>query len=332
MPTVPSSCVPVASHVSDPLSDPDYLASDDHSSGPTPDPDTDDCVLIPADVGNAVSQHSIESTPPQPIVRPRIELDTLVLHSPSSIVGTPFDPSPRFEYPFPAPGCTPQFGNDYDPMHTQGTMFSSSSHAAYPSVPPLAAPANASSITYGGAVPSKVKVDVRGFSPTHIKLNPRDPPVPPRLAKRRLHRNGAVDPAAASAPDALLARPRGESLSDLSDKLAQLAAEQPGLEDSAETGRAIQVPWSSAQNAKWKRNTLTLGESLRRSRTPDFEVFGLGSAPLKLDRATISLSLPFLLCPFLYATPTTAFRFGHIHASSVRRSRAAGQSESKSKA
>ncbi len=312
MPTVPSSCVPVASHVSDPLSDPDYLASDDHSSGPTPDPDTDDCVLIPADVGNAVSQvgsscthakqttriqhilqHSIESTPPQPIVRPRIELDTLVLHSPSSIVGTPFDPSPRFEYPFPAPGCTPQFGNDYDPMHTQGTMFSSSSHAAYPSVPPLAAPANASSITYGGAVPSKVKVDVRGFSPTHIKLNPRDPPVPPRLAKRRLHRNGAVDPAAASAPDALLARPRGESLSDLSDKLAQLAAEQPGLEDSAETGRAIQVPWSSAQNTKWKRNTLTLGESLRRSRTPEFEVFGYGGhragSPAPRSSAPISL-------------------------------------------
>ncbi|TFK94080.1 hypothetical protein K466DRAFT_572133 [Polyporus arcularius HHB13444] len=292
MPTVPSSCVPVASHVSDPLSAPDYLASDDHSSGPTPDPDTDDCVLIPADVGNAVSQHSIESTPPQPIVRPRIELDTLVLHSPSSIVGTPFDPSPRFEYPFPAPGCPPQLGNDYDPM-CQGSMFSSSSHAAYPSVPPLAAPVNVPSVIYGGAIPSKVKVDVRGFSPTHIKLNPRDPPVPPRLAKRRLHRNGAVDPAAASSPDALLARPRGESLSDLSDKLAQLAVERPGLDDSAESGRAIQVPWSSAQNAKWKRNTLTLGEPLRRSRTPDFEACGFGGhragSPAPRSAAPISL-------------------------------------------
>ncbi|KAI0714267.1 hypothetical protein C8T65DRAFT_738734 [Cerioporus squamosus] len=270
MPTVPStSCVPVDSRVSVPLSTPDLLAPEDNSSGPTPDPDTDDIVLLPADVGNVVSQDSIESTPPQPIIRPRIELSDLVLHSPSSIVGTPFDLSPRFEYPFPPPGCPPQVSyHDYDGMFSQSGMHSSPL-ATFPSVPPLSAPVNMPSVPYGGAIPAKVKSDARSFSPTHIKLNSRDPPVPPGLVKRRLHRNGAADPAAALAPDTPPGRPRGESLSDLAEKLEQLSVEGRKLEDNAEPPRVKHKSWSSAHTTKWKRNTLALGEASRRSRTPD---------------------------------------------------------------
>ena len=57
MPTVPSTRLSVDSLVSVPLADPDFLASDEPFTGPTPDPDTDDVVLVPVDDrGNAVSQ------------------------------------------------------------------------------------------------------------------------------------------------------------------------------------------------------------------------------------------------------------------------------------
>ncbi|RPD60032.1 hypothetical protein L226DRAFT_523080 [Lentinus tigrinus ALCF2SS1-7] len=249
MPTVPPTCVPVDPLVSVPLSNPDLLASDENIAGPTPDPDTDEIVLVPADVGNAVSHDSFESSPPQPILKPRLDLGTIVLHSPSSIVGTPFDPSPRFEYPFPTSGCSPHLHQHLDPAMSFSTILSS----------PL----------FGGAIPPKAKSDVRSFSPTHPKFHPRDPPVPPGLVKRRLRRDSMVDSPAASAPEAPQGQPRDDSLNSLS-KLERLNSDARARDRSADARQANQRSWSPARNTKWKRNSLALGEQpSRRSGTPD---------------------------------------------------------------
>ena len=109
-------------------------------------------------------------------IKPRLSLTSLSLHSPSSIVGTPFDVSPRFEYPFP-----PSDGNVEPEM------------PAVPSFMPFTSPfAMALSATFGppsipppSLPPSISRGEARSHSPTHPKLQPRDPPVPPTLAKKR---------------------------------------------------------------------------------------------------------------------------------------------------
>ena len=86
-------------------------------------------------------------------------LANIKLHSPSAIVGTPLDPSSRFEYPFPAPQL------EYEPyppvFHT-----SSAPHPSYfLSIGPSASPRQRQ-------------------SHVHPKHDVREVPIPPTLDKK----------------------------------------------------------------------------------------------------------------------------------------------------
>lgn len=100
-------------------------------------------------------------------MHPRMHLANLTLHSPSSIVGTPFDLSPRFEYPFPAGAVSePDFS------------LAAASYPAFPSA--LAAFSLLSSTSMPALPPTTARP-----APTHPKLRSCQPPVPPGLAKKR---------------------------------------------------------------------------------------------------------------------------------------------------
>ncbi|KZT07587.1 uncharacterized protein LAESUDRAFT_713319 [Laetiporus sulphureus 93-53] len=187
MPTVPSSCVPLAS-----LADegvrlvPAGLHLQEDTAGPTPDPDLDDLVLVPAESGNVVTSTHAPELPAAYgrkadaglSVKPRLSLGNLALHSPSSIIGTPFDLSPRFEYPFPTPPCEPEI-----PLSMSASLPNIRCSAAAFSMPFIGG-------AIGSGAPSfstlpRPRAGVRGFSPTRLKLRPREPPMPPTLAKKR---------------------------------------------------------------------------------------------------------------------------------------------------
>lgn len=104
-------------------------------------------------------------------LKPRLDLSDLSLHSPSSILGTPFDVSPRFEYPFPPSGS----GAEPDIPMSSFNLITSPFLAPFPSV---FLPTFPSSLPFS-------RPEARSQSPTHPKLQPRDPPVPPTLAKKR---------------------------------------------------------------------------------------------------------------------------------------------------
>lgn len=86
-------------------------------------------------------------------------LTHIKLHSPSTIVGTPLDPSSRFEYPFPSPQL------EYEPypsvFHTPHA-----SHASHPS-------------SFLGSSLSRQRQ-----SYVHPKHDVREVPIPPTLEKR----------------------------------------------------------------------------------------------------------------------------------------------------
>lgn len=168
-------------------------------------------------------QHSISLPPSQASAsastgKPRIDLGSLNLHSPSSIVGTPFDISPRFEYPFP-PASRP---SPYPPSIYDFDL-------GVPSFPGLAAHISALPLIPKAVPmpplavhPGNARGETRSFSPTHLKLQARDPPVPPSLVKKRKLTKPAPCSKAALAPKCLLAgRPRAGSLSDLPEHLQQ---------------------------------------------------------------------------------------------------------------
>ncbi|KAI0671695.1 hypothetical protein C8Q78DRAFT_991269 [Trametes maxima] len=231
MPTVPHTYgVPVDSFVSAPgvslLTQADILSVEERTSGPTPDPDTDDVVLLPADQGNAVSQPSLEQALPQTIVKPRIDLGSLNLHSPSSIVGTPFDISPRFEYPFPAPACPPSYPSIYGFDPVVPTYPLTAPMASRPSIAPPIPLTLPPAALGGGALPGRARGESRSFSPTHPKLQPRDPPVPPSLAKKRK----LTKPAANDVGPSPAGRPRAGSTNNVPERLdvGKLANEQRG--------------------------------------------------------------------------------------------------------
>lgn len=103
--------------------------------------------------------------------KPHLSLTGLVLHSPSSIIGTPFDVTePRFEYPFPV--AQPE------PDCYQGSSFPAFSGHISSFISSPGPPA------YASTTLSRHE-SVKAFSPTHPKLVSRDPPVPPSLAKKR---------------------------------------------------------------------------------------------------------------------------------------------------
>ncbi|KAL1949401.1 hypothetical protein VTO73DRAFT_8282 [Trametes versicolor] len=227
MPTVPSTCVhldfqsipEVAA-----LTEANLLSPSERTAGPTPDPDLDDMILIPVDQGNVVSQHSISLPPSQASAstgKPRIDLGSLNLHSPSSIVGTPFDISPRFEYPFP-PASRP---SPYPPSIYDFDL-------GVPSFPGLAAHISALPLIPKAVPmpplavhPGNARGETRSFSPTHLKLQARDPPVPPSLVKKRkLTKPAPCSEAALASKHPPTRRPRAGSLSDLPEHLRQAHA------------------------------------------------------------------------------------------------------------
>ncbi|KAI0833431.1 hypothetical protein BC628DRAFT_1294093, partial [Trametes gibbosa] len=216
MPTVPSTCVSFDSLLSLQSISPLSPLSDDRTSDPTPDPDNDDLILVSVDQGNAVSEDCFANRPPQATVKPRIDLGSLNLHSPSSIVGTPFDISPRFEYPFPPPpaSCSPHFQSvfDFDPV-IQAFPALANHAAGLPSGAP-SMPSAVSHPAMSVMLPCRPRSsEQRSFSPTHLKLQTRDPPVPPSLVKKRkLTQAGSGEAAAQRAP---MNRLRSGSLSDL---------------------------------------------------------------------------------------------------------------------
>ncbi|OJT03383.1 hypothetical protein TRAPUB_6052 [Trametes pubescens] len=224
MPTVPSTClhldfqsIPEVAA----LTEASFHSPGEHTAGPTPDPDLDDMILVPVDQGNAVSQQSVSLPPFQATAssgKPRIDLGSLNLHSPSSIVGTPFDISPRFEYPFPSASRSPPFAPsiyDFDPGLPSFPGLAAH-HVALPLMP-MTVPMPPIAVH-----PGKARGDTRSFSPTHLKLQARDPPVPPSLVKKRKLTKPATCSEAAVAPTCPSAgRPRAGSLSDLPEHLQQ---------------------------------------------------------------------------------------------------------------
>ncbi|KAH9902988.1 hypothetical protein C8Q73DRAFT_785597 [Cubamyces lactineus] len=268
MPTVPSQCVPVDSYSS--LSEAAIfgVGADERVAGPTPDPDTDDVVLVPVEQGNAVSQELPENAPPRSSVKPgRIDLGNLHLHSPSSIVGTPFDISPRFEYPFPPTTCSPPFPSffEFDPLMSSFPYPALS--GSYSSAPPVVSPVSMPSyplppIAVG--LSGRTRAETRMFSPTHPRLQPRDPPVPPSLAKkRRLHHNQTsatdVAPPLAKAGPAVF-RPRAGSLSSIPEQLQRLARAGGG----EDRGRGAEPAVDRCQGEKDRSQSL----DVRRRRIP----------------------------------------------------------------
>lgn len=88
-------------------------------------------------------------------------LTHIKLHSPSAIVGTPLDPTSRFEYPFPSPQL------EYEPYPS---VFHSP-HASHTSHP--------SGFLAVGSSPSRQRQ-----SHVHPKHDVREVPIPPTLEKR----------------------------------------------------------------------------------------------------------------------------------------------------
>ncbi len=108
---------------------------------------------------------SLSNKPPS-----HLGIGDLTLHSPSSIVGTPFDVSPKFEYPFPP--SMPDHQSTVSSIHA-----TSSSSATFPAMPAI----GPHSLIFPTSQPHQHR---DSFSATHFKLQHRDPPVPPRLSTK----------------------------------------------------------------------------------------------------------------------------------------------------
>ncbi len=149
-------------------------------------------------------------------LKPRLSLSDLSLHSPSSILGTPFDVSPRFEYPFPISSHSGE----------QELMLPSSLSS-------VSSPLTAFTSSLGYAS----RREVHSYSPTHPKLLPRDPPVPPGLAKKRWSVN-------------TICPPPPHRHRSLSLKAPQEAGKMPGLSSSPPKEPGIQSRRSSREARK----------------------------------------------------------------------------------
>lgn len=153
----------------------------DSLSSPTPDPDLDDGVLVSVVTGDGVGAitspdslaHSVAAKPTS--LKPRLDLSDLSLHSPSSILGTPFDVSPRFEYPFPPSSSSAE----PDALPTSLNPITSPFLAPFPAV---FLPTLPSSMPFS-------RPEARCHSPTHPKLQPRDPPVPPHTREEAVEQH-----------------------------------------------------------------------------------------------------------------------------------------------
>ncbi|KAI0090259.1 hypothetical protein BDY19DRAFT_905290 [Irpex rosettiformis] len=210
MPTLPPAYISLDSSNDGILPTVDVIPESQHTPGsPTPDPDLDDAILVAVltgDIRGAVTQVYFLSYSTFPLVthttlsvtqptsnvpilqdtprttdglKPHISLSNLSLHSPSTIVGTPFDVSPRFEYPFPESSTehdSPMISPFIPPSASVYVQHNTVALGIPPphSLPPFFPP------------PHNHQYHHRNSLPTHLKLVHRDPPVPPGLvAKKR---------------------------------------------------------------------------------------------------------------------------------------------------
>lgn len=99
-------------------------------------------------------------------MKPHLSLANLSLHSPSSIVGTPFDVEPRFEYPFPPSSG----GTDGDSISRHGSMHLSPTFSPVtfaPSSLPLSRGGSAHRLSEApGARPTRAPLALRRRSAT----------------------------------------------------------------------------------------------------------------------------------------------------------------------
>ncbi|KAF7977059.1 hypothetical protein HWV62_4842 [Athelia sp. TMB] len=166
----------------------------DLSSTPSPPPDEDALseaseASEPCTVNRTRRSSSALSLPlPLPMMHVHA---TVPLHSPTPLVGTPFDPRTSFEYPFPPPrsptSAPPPYNhNPYSHLHQPSPLWlQGHTHArTIPSPSPLPSrPASAGPPASWTPSPDRA-------SPT-LKLRARlmrgagEPPVPPGLVKRR---------------------------------------------------------------------------------------------------------------------------------------------------
>ncbi|EJF64734.1 hypothetical protein DICSQDRAFT_159789 [Dichomitus squalens LYAD-421 SS1] len=280
MPTVPSTCVPVNALDSVVIPEAGLLPPDEVTSGPTPDPETDDVMLVQTDDG-MILEASPSQCPPQTIAKPhRIELGSLILHSPSSIVGTPFDSSPRFEYPFPPAG---DVIDQLEPLVPSFHILSPS-FASFPPPTPSLPPPLPLSFPPSATPAAKPRPQSRCFSPTHLKLNAREPPVPPGLRHKIIRDNtgdsttmisvmGFDIGGATSLNQPSRGRRRSGSLSGLSDKLrllTQTPIDPSGVARAKEAARiGAKPPQAHEVDIKWKRHSLAICEIDREHDTDD---------------------------------------------------------------
>jgi len=160
----------------------------------------------------------------------------LALHSPSNIIGTPFTTtSAPYEYPFP------ESPTDTD----SGVLPSSSSFSQAPSF--------ASSPPRLTHFPPDLP---HNYSPTHPKLRPANPPVPPSLAKKRqqwslgiLRRRSSGNGSASddgSSSSGLLSSPETEVTRAISDRVAS------PIQESHTTQEVV-----GSLNSQHQRKTIT---------------------------------------------------------------------------
>ena len=162
----------------------------------------------PALASTAPPSSSRTSRQPSPAASPSRSshppLGKLSLHSPSSIVGTPFDLSPRFEYPFPSPSsastASPSvYDRDGVPSPYGHVPFGAYGHGHVPGWAgfPVSASLPDLSVTASQAAGPPYAFAPHGHpwamgpgahraqNPMHPKLRLREPPIPPSLAKKR---------------------------------------------------------------------------------------------------------------------------------------------------
>jgi hypothetical protein len=126
-------------------------------------------------ISNIIPYHLFTSGMQHPLMPPLS--NPLAIPIPTRpVIGTPFDPSPRFEYPFPVP---PQTGGPHDYHPALVLPMSAYPHAHVV----VRAPALASSGP--ASAPPAVPPRPLSASKRAILNQPSAPPVPPSLARRR---------------------------------------------------------------------------------------------------------------------------------------------------
>ncbi|EIN04014.1 hypothetical protein PUNSTDRAFT_47797 [Punctularia strigosozonata HHB-11173 SS5] len=225
MPTVPPVPVAPSPQPIELLANatPDILPDDgDDRNDPTPDPETDDVVMMPAITGESTAI-SISGRRRTDFVDASDEskLSSIKFHSPSSILGTPFESESRFEYPFPSSdgASTSSDSTVVSPLSDRMEWATPASSTNLPSPPitlglpalpaltaspaphrvpmphPLALHLSTLSLHSGSgsgagtwSAPTTVRPGPsRALSPAHTKLAiaAREPPMPPSLLKKR---------------------------------------------------------------------------------------------------------------------------------------------------